>query len=232
MSANNKYLQSQSLPSSNNSSNNSSNKLSKMKLIEKMLIKFLNERKFSNIISLIKLILQTPLFREDKKEDKDKDSQTNNKFTKNQYNNLLKNSKRSNPDFLVYQEFINRLEKIELTEIQKEAIAFFLSRLLYFKILNIEDLEQNSNVSTNVEAKSHPDLINDFITILSKLKIFKSSKFSNMSLRLKLKSLFIQKFNSNPRLKGPNNLTQLIYMNSNRTSRIANKNTEKNVNSK
>jgi uncharacterized protein (UPF0297 family) len=182
------------------------NKKKEMKKIEILLFNFLKEKNFNKIMSLIGILLRV--------------SKKPENLTKNQYKNELK---KSNPDFLVYQEFIQKLLELELTDTQIKAIAFYLSRLLYFKILTIEDLIQNSNASTNVQAEHLPDFIKDFIRILNKLELFK--KENNISLRLNLLSLFIKKLNSNRTRKGPNNLnlTQPINnINSKTTPRIAN----------
>jgi hypothetical protein len=120
-------------------------------------------------------------------------------------------------------------------------LHFFLSRLLYFKFLTIEDLKQNSygstNVkaygSTNVKAVSPPYFIKDFIRILNKLELFKKEN----KISLNLLSLFIKKLNSNRTLKETNNrnLTNQYYYNytkqQSNLSNTLNTNKKKNRNS-
>jgi hypothetical protein len=106
-------------------------------------------------------------------------------------NNQFKN--KSNPDFLVYEEFIKEILKLELNEIQTKAIAFYLSRLLYFRILTKENLKKNRTYNSfNNKDKNFSKYIGIFdITKRLRLSIINKNKEELFDM---LFEIFLSKF--------------------------------------
>jgi hypothetical protein len=96
----------------NASKMNKLEKIKEMKIIEKKLFNYFFYNEFSKILILIGTLLKIP--------------KKPYNITTNQYN----------PDLLVYNEFINKLKELQLTEIQKKAIAFFFIKIIIFQIFN------------------------------------------------------------------------------------------------
>jgi hypothetical protein len=115
-------------------------------------------------------------------------SQKPENISNNQFKNKLKNS---NPDFLVYEEFIKEILKLELNEIQTKAIAFYLSRLLYFRILTKENLKKNRTYnSINNKDKNFSKYIGIF-DITKRLSIINKNKEELFDM---LFEIFLSKF--------------------------------------
>lgn len=152
-------------------------KLGEIEIIEKLLTRSFLNKEFNIIMSLIRILLKV--------------SQKSENMSNNQFKNKLK---KSNPDFLVYEEFIKEILKLELNKIQTKAIAFYLSRLLYFRILTKENLKKNRTYySINNKDKNYIRYI-DIFDITKKLNIINKNNKNSQELFDMLFEIFLSKF--------------------------------------
>jgi hypothetical protein len=112
-------------------------------------------------------------------------------------NLLLKILKVPKDDLYWYNIIFNHLKKKEITDIQRKATAFYLSRLLYVNILTDESLNENKNNSNLKYENIHRiyELTKENLEFWTEIFLDSSYLYSyvKQDLFLKLAHLFYQK---------------------------------------